>query len=652
MLRLAALALAVPLFVDAARADVKLPSIFGDGMVLQRDEQVPIWGRSAPGATITLRGAWVAEPVSTRADETGAWRALLPTGAAGGPHTLRIEGDGEPLVREVWFGEVWFCSGQSNMEWPLRESEGADTAIASARDPQLRLFTVTNATSYGQARDCEGAWVATTPETAEGFSAVAYYFGRELRAELGVPVGLIDSTWGGTPIEAWISGLTLRQMPEFKPRIARMDRALRSRGEPSLEERRSDWWSRLTAVDPGLREGWMSTELDDSEWKDGVLPADWSELGFGQFDGCVWFRRTVEPPADWAGQELILDLGPIDDLDLTYLNGEVVGATRLDGHWRTPRSYRIPADRADGGPLLITVLAIDTGGLGRVGKVAEEMRLRPASTGPGAGIALAGNWKVRRGAALGEIGTWPRGSWFSQDHPAALFNGMVAPIAPFAIRGATWYQGESNVARAQQYRELLPALIADWRRWWDREDLPFYFVQIAPFAYPGDVGQAAELREAQAMAEDVPNTGMVVTMDLGDPADIHPRKKREVGRRLAAWALAEAYGREGVDCRGPRFASMHVEGAEAHLAFEHAEGLQLSVEAQSPFLIAGSDRMFHPAEARIQNGEVIVSSERVPEPVAVRYAWGADDAGTLRNGAGLPASSFRTDDWPPVSEPR
>ncbi len=641
------LALAVPV-----RADVKLPSIFGDGMVLQRNDEVPVWGRSAPGAAITLRGSWVAEPVEVRADGAGAWRALLPTGEAGGPHTLRVEGDGDPAVREVWFGEVWFCSGQSNMEWPLRESDGAQAVLATADDPQLRLFTVAQQPSIGRAADCEGAWVPASAESVADFSAVALHFGRELRATLGVPVGLVEATWGGTPIEAWTSGSTLRERPEFKPLIARMDGALRSRGEPSVEERRRDWWRRIAAVDPGLRETWSAVDLDDSEWKDATLPATWNGLGFAQFDGCVWFRRTVQVPAEWAGQELVLELGPIDDFDLTYLNGELVGATRKEGYWQTPRSYRIPGDRVAAGPLQLTVLAIDTGGVGRVGKVADEMRLRPASSGPGDGLALAGPWKMRRGAALGEIGTWPRGSWFTHQHPAALFNGMVAPVAGYGIRGALWYQGETNVPRAQQYRELLPALVADWRRWWDREDLAFYYVQIAPYAYPGDVGQAAELREAQALAQDLPGVGMVVTLDVGDPDDVHPRDKRTVGLRLASWALAESYGREGVACRSPRYVSMQVEGAAVRLAFDHAEGLALRGDAPAPFTVAGADRVFHPAIARVEGTEVVVTSEHVAAPVAVRYAWGPADRGVLFNGAGLPASSFRTDDWAPASRAR
>jgi sialate O-acetylesterase len=225
-------------------------------------------------------------------------------------------------------------------------------------------------------------------------------------------------------------------------------------------------------------------------------------------------------------------------------------------------------------------------------------------------------------------------------------------VAGYGIRGELWYQGETNVPRAQQYRELLPALVADWRRWWDREDLAFYYVQIAPYAYPGDVGQAAELREAQALAQGLPGVGMVVTLDVGDPDDVHPRDKRTVGLRLASWALAESYGREGVACRSPRYVSMRVEGAAVRLAFDHAEGLALRGDAPAPFTVAGADRVFHPGTARVEGTEVVVTSEHVAAPVAVRYAWGAADRGVLFNGAGLPASSFRTDGWAPASRAR
>ncbi len=636
------LLLALPLTAPGL-ADVRCAAIFGDQMVLQRQTEVAVWGWGEVGEPVTVRGSWNAEGRSTVTGKDGRWQVRIPTPAAGGPHTLTVTGRNELVFEDVLIGEVWLASGQSNMEWPLRASADPEREIAAARHPRLRTFDVAHAIAMEPKEDVEGHWTPVTPESAAGFSAVAYYFGRELQAELDVPVGLIGSNWGGTRAEAWTSRAGLADFAEFTPQFEQIDRALAAGNADSQDELRRQWWRKLEAADAGQREQWMAPELDDGAWKEATLPGRFSDFGFGDFDGCMWYRRTVVVPADWTGRELVLELGPIDDMDLTYFNGRPVAATRVEGRWQAPRRYAIPAQAVRPGESnAIAVCCVDTGGAGAIG-LGAQMRLCPSDMEEG-GVELAGTWRARPGLAIGDLGHFPARSWFNQHTVTALHNGMIAPIVPFGIRGVIWYQGESNRAQAVQYRRLFPSLIRDWRRCWGQE-LSFYFVQLAPFHYRGDTGQLAALREAQAMTLELPATGMAVTMDIGDVKDIHPRNKMDVGKRLARWALAQDYGQDVVTS-GPRYRSMTVAGASVHLRFDCAEGLHAAEGGPRCFTVAGADRVFHPAQARLDGEALLVRSEAVPDPVAVRYCWGTTDEGTLFNGAGLPASSFRTDTWP------
>jgi sialate O-acetylesterase len=365
--------------------------------------------------------------------------------------------------------------------------------------------------------------------TVPSFSATAYYFGRKLHSELGVPVGLISTNWGGTVVEAWTSAEALTAVGEFGDALAHLEEA---RGDSvegdSLSQLQGRWWKELFRKDPGFRGNWANPGGSSEGWKSTTVPASFTALDLGGFDGCVWFRRELEVPADVASVDTILEIGPVDDMDVTFINGEAVGATRIHGKWQTPREYRIPAGKLRAGSNTIAVCAVDTGGagtLGASGGVQPPMRLRRADSEKGAGIALEGTWQARAGAPISELGAFPVDTWFHQNYPTALYNAMIAPIIPFGIRGAIWYQGESNRTRADQYRKLFPAMIQDWRTRWELGDFPFYFVQIAPYRYGNDKGEAAELREAQTMTLSLLNTGMAVTMDIGNPADIHPTNK-------------------------------------------------------------------------------------------------------------------------------
>ena len=635
-------ALLLALLPLAAQDTLRLGSPFTDHMVLQRETRAAIWGAARPGEAVSIETSWDGAWTVARADAEGLWSAELVTPRAGGPHRIEVKSDSKESVtlEDVLVGEVWVCSGQSNMEWPMTAIDDAAAEIAASDHPRIRLFDVAHAVALEPQRWCEGTWRAATPETVQRFSAVGLLFGRALEAQLDVPIGLIGTNWGGTPAEAWTSAETLRaRFPSFDATLDRVDEALANPGaEPSLSEQQARFWTRVEQAGP------IESSFEPTVWERIELPATFASVERADFDGCLWFRREVRLSSDWLGEDVVLELGPVDDMDRTWFNGELIGRSDRGGLWNTPRSYTIPAGLLREGTNTILVAAVDTGGVGRVGNADHAMRLVRGE----ANLAVDGTWSWSAGASMQELGGWPARGWYHQNSPSSLSNGMLAPLIPYAMRGAIWYQGESNRPRAAQYRTLFPAMITDWRTRWGRGDFPFYFVQIAPFAYGGDTGQAAELREAQLLTTALANTGMAVTMDIGSPADIHPRNKQDVAKRLARLALRETYGKD-VLAYGPTYRAMDVEGDAIRLSFDHANGLRTDGEPLRTFTIAGADRVFHEAQATIQGSTIVVRSDAVREPVAVRFAWGAADQPNLWNAAGLPSSSFRTDDWPAVS---
>ena len=644
-------------------ADIKLPAIFGDHMVLQQQTDAPIWGWAEPGQAVTVSADWLAEPVSTTAASDGTWRVKLPTPGAGGPHTLTVTGQNTITFADILIGEVWICSGQSNMEWPLRLTEDAEREIAAANHPQIRLFDVARELAVSPKSDCKGQWQVCLPDTTRQFSAVGYFFGRELHQTLGVPVGLIGTNWGGTVSEAWTSADGLRTHGDFDETLAVLKR---EQSDPGALERAgktaiADWWKALGTLEAqrGMA-WWRDPHFNDTDWPTMNIPRKWEQTPtLESFDGVLWFRRTLDLPVDWAGRALTLHLGPIDDMDTVWFNGTRIGGVEESGKWYQPREYTVPAGLAQAGPCVIAIRVSDIGGAGGLCGKAEMYTLRPSNADNEQARSLAGPWRYQPGVALDELPDWPRWTRLHANLPTVLFNGMIHPLVPYAIRGAIWYQGESNRSRAAQYRTLFPALIADWRRVWNRGDFPFYFVQIAPYNYLGDTGQTAELQEAQRLALSTPNTGMAVTTDIGNVTDIHPRNKRDVGHRLALWALAKTYGKPDVTFSGPLYKSMKIEGGRVRLSFDFASGGLTAAPAADAdkagelkhFVIAGADRNFVPAPARIDGDTVVVWSPAIPEPVAVRYCWGTTNQGTLFNNAGLPAPSFRTDSWQGVVTP-
>jgi sialate O-acetylesterase len=633
----------------SGHADVTLPALIGDNMVLQRETQVALWGWAQPGEHVQVRAEWADAAVEAVSDDRGHWRVGVDTPGAGGPYTLTVAGDTVVTLKNVMIGEVWLCSGQSNMEWGVSASLRAESEIASARFPSIRLFTVPNRKSLHPRNDCQSQWLECTPETVAEFSAVGYYFGRTLHGELDVPVGLISADWGGTPIEAWMSEGALGVFAEFDDTL-QIVRALRdpnTRGDviQAMDQR---WWDGLD--DPGPDTpgiGWTETGHPDNDWSTMHLPGSWSQAGLGKFDGIIRFRKTIELPASWDGRPAGLDLGPIDDRDDVWVNGAHVGGTREAGRWKVPRQYDVPPGVLRTGANVIAVRALDTGGTGGINGRPEQMVLKPADESGLEPISLSGEWRYLVGTAASNLPPLPSTVGLDKNTPTVLYNGMIAPLVSFGMRGVIWYQGESNRLRPTQYRQLFPALIGQWRGDWGLGDFPFYFVQIAPFRYDNDRGEAAELREAQLTALATPHTGMVVTTDIGNPHDIHPRNKQEVGRRLALWALAGEYGQPDLVHSGPIYRSMTVEGRSIRIAFDQvAGGLVCSGATLTHFQIAGQDRRFVEATARIDGDGVVVSSPDIPDPVAVRFAWDAAPEPNLFNADGLPASPFRTDDWP------
>jgi sialate O-acetylesterase len=657
---------------------MKLPRLFTPGMVVQQGLPIPVWGWSKPQQAVGVRLGPVA--AETQADAKGMWMVKLrPLKAAdhlGAPLTLTVVGDETVTIGDVLVGEVWICSGQSNMEWPVAQADDARRELAKARFPSLRLFTVAQATSPRPKDDVqpEAAWQRCTPGSVAGFSAVGYFFGRDLHRTLGVPVGLIHSSWGGTLAEAWTSRAALASDQLLRPILERLEQmgTLHEADSPAYRKLMKAWEDKAFHKDPGnkgIKKRWHRADFDDGAWPVMDLPRSWESTGL-DIDGAVWFRRRVEVPKEWKGKALTLSLGPIDDFDTTYFNGTAIGGIGAEdpNASATPRVYTVPGALVKAGANLIAVRVFDRFGLGGLVGSPAQLTLAPAAAAkkraagakkPAAKpLRLAGDWKWQIELRLEPRRQLPPQPLHAthQGVPASLNNAMVQPLVPYAIRGAIWYQGESNADRAEQYRSLLPALIRDWRMAWGQGDFPFGIVQLANYmerrATPGD-SQWAELREAQALAAKEPNCGLAVAIDLGDANDIHPRNKQDVGLRLARWARATVYG-ERLPWSGPRYASHTISGGAVRIVFSHGDGGLASANGGplTGFAIAGSDRRFVWAEARIDGDRVVVSSPKVPTPAAVRYAWADNPACNLVNGAKLPALPFRTDDWEMLTKGR
>ena len=651
--------------------NVKLHSLFGNDMVVQRDMPIAVYGTAKGPGTVNVlmregspnAQVWRVEQ-QAQVDVAGRWRVELPKRSAGGPYSIRVAGaDRSTTLRNVMVGEVWVCSGQSNMEMLLRDVKDAPQVLAAADQPQIRLYVQPKTTSAAPMENARGTWAVCTPASAAEFSAVGYYFGRSLHRELGVPIGLIDSSWGGTCAEAWTTSASLSANPELEslPRMYDLMKNNVQEAWRQYEVALKKWqkehpeWRESFQHDEGNQGatwGWAKPDFADADWQNIELPR--LLKGIIDVNGAFWFRKQVDIPGNWAGRDLQLSLGPVDDLDITYFNGQQVGATGGDGDqtYNLPRKYTVPGALVKAGKATIAVRVFDHFGGGGFGGSPNDMTL---STGGSQKLLLAGPWKYKIEKAMdpAKLKPWPAGMPGPPSQgqmPGGLYNGMIYPLLGFPFRGAIWYQGESNSDRPRQYRTLLPTMIRDWRRGAGRE-FTFLIVQLPSFGQDW-----SETREAQAwIAQHVPHTGLAVTLDIPD-YDLHPKIKEPVGQRLALQALAKAYGQKVV-ASGPVYKSMKIEGKQIRLMFDLDGGQLVKTPDNTPlhnFVIAGEDRRFYPAKAAIDGDTVLVWSDQVTHPVAVRYAWSNTVpncdfySANAFNLTLLPAGTFRTDDWPIV----
>lgn len=628
---------------EPAVASVRLPRLFADGMVVQRDTRIRVWGWAAPGAavTVTLAG----NNARGRADASGNWNVSLPAMSAGGPHGLSVESNGTRLqVRDLLVGDVWVVSGQSNMEWTVSASNNAARDIAAANDPRIRHFKVPNSWAEAPADDVvDGSWTAADPQHVGTFSAVAYFFARELRKAVDVPIGLVNASWSGSNIETWMSREAHGLSDRAWAAIVRHERERTVAIRDSLVARLGE----LPAADRGLVNGralWADPELDDSQWASIPVPALWESAGYPGMDGVAWYRLAFTLSDLEASFVPLLMLGPIDDTDITWVNGVEVGRTN---GYATPRRYPIPPRTLREGRNVVAVRVADGGGGGGIYGNASAIQLNLG----GITRPLAGTWKF----TVGEVSLRPEGQHVNKI-PTVLYNRMVHPLQRFPIKGVLWYQGESNannVAQATAYRALFEKLITSWRgEWVGQHDFPFIWVQLPNFnpadSVPPPLSAWATQRESMTAALALPHTGHAVTYDIGDPNDIHPRNKQDVGARLALVARKVAY-RQPVVASGPTYRRHTVRDGRVWVQFANVGGGLVARDANGKvggFAIAGADHRLVWAEARIDGDRVVVWSDRVLSPVAVRYAW-ADNPSTanLYNREGLPAAPFRTDKW-------
>lgn len=646
---------------ESNETDFSLHALFSNNMVLQRDREIKVWGTANSGQSIKIRIG--KNNKSTAIAEDGIWKALLQPMDAGGPYELAIEAAQTIVFTNVMVGDVWICSGQSNMQWPVKLSKNAEQEIETANHPQIRLFRVPNTTADNPQTTLKGKWMICSSQTIPSFSAVGYFFGRDLQEHFDVPIGLINSSWGGTRAEAWTPNSTLESKEEFIPVLTEFGKAV-EQYPAAIKKYKKDlaFWNRSTktgTVGPsrqidtgntGFESGWADPATDVSDWSSVEVPCLIESIT--NIDGAVWFRKEVTLPESLIEKPLMLSLGPLDDFDQTYVNGTQVGFTdsATKSHWLHPRQYEIPKQLIRTDKVVIATRIFDHFKNGGFLGMPQAMKITASDTD--SFVPIAGEWSYKIELALDPRNLSagkprpPMGS-NSCNAPSRLYNAMIHPLTSFGIKGAIWYQGENNAHNAEQYRALLPAMIESWRESWGC-NFPFLIVQLANFMPVVDVPSDspwAELREAQAMtAYNDSSAGLAVTIDVGEADDIHPTNKQTVGKRLALAALGIAYN-EKLVYSGPVYDSMEIRENEIVLKFKHTGSGLVAVGGElSQFAVAGGNRKFVWANARIENDTVVVQSDEVMAPIAVRYAWGNNPDGcNLYNKEGLPAVPFQTD---------
>jgi len=614
-----------------------LSPLFSDGLVLQRGKPGVFWGKANPGELVTVNLA--GKTATATADASGKWKVSLELPPAGGPYEVQVGGPQGLLVHNVLVGEVWLCSGQSNMAFELSHAKGGDEELKGEL-PWLHFFRVETRSSYHAESAVSGAWKSFTPQSGRGISAVAYSFAKRLHEELKVPVGIVQAALGGSPAEAWMGSSALADLGDFAPQleeIAKLDK----RPVYPFGSFLMHW---LEDNDQGGRGGaWAKPELELAGWSETMLPGTFADINADDNPVIVWFRREIELPEPLPAGAIRIHVGELEKMDTTYINGRQVG---LSSWVESPRNYEIPRDLLHPGRNVVAIRVLRT-------KLNGGFRAKPEAfnieLGDGVRIPLAGTWKARLSLSAKPPQPLPLDWENYPTMPTVLHNGMLAPLAPFGIAGALWYQGEANQMKPEQYRRLLPALIADWRRAFGQGDFPFFVISLPVFMKrsPDRIGDGwAGIRDAQLdTVRRVPNTGLVVTVDTGNPDDIHPTDKAPVGERAALAALAGHYGLP-IEGQGPLVERVEPAEGSLRIRFIHAAGgLVMKGASLGEFVVAGADRVWHRAQARIDGESLVLSCPEVPKPLAARYACQANPEAGLFNQAGLPASPFRTDAW-------
>lgn len=637
-----ALVLAILTSAPAAVAAESLMSApYTDHAVFQRDREIVIHGRAGPGERVTVD--FDDESVRTRTNANGAWQARLSPRQAGGPFELTAKTDSgaQQTISDILVGDVYLCSGQSNMEFELRKASNADFFVERSLDSKIRLLHIPRATAVSEPRALAApdGWRAASPKTARDFSAVCFLFGKEISATANAPIGLIESAWGGTRIEAWMSRSALEKSDDFAGEFKAIEKA---RSNPDGEGRRFSalmrtWWEKS---EPGGKAGFARADFDDATWPEANLGGPWESLGdpaLADFDGVTWFRKRFTLSDQEATGAVSIALGPIDDVDVAYVNGVLVGAGDV---WDMPRDYKVPAGLLRAGENVISVGVLDTGGGGGLWGANESREMR---FGDGSSVPLSGPWKYRISAPLLEIAPPRRLAYEGPNALAALYNPMIAPLAPYGLKGVLWYQGEANAQYPEDYRRLLPAMIADWRRKFDAPRLPFIIAQLAAFGAPSAAPQQLSwsgIREAQRQAAmDDGNVGLAVTIDIGDPFDIHPTQKHVLARRMALVARRMIYGEDVIDA-GPDVLSAVRDGDG--IIIEFANGPLVARSSQRPiaFELCARDGVCRFVDAAMMPGNRVRLDLDEPSAAFVRYCWGDAPVCNLFNAAGLPATPF------------
>jgi sialate O-acetylesterase len=634
---------------------VTLPKVFSDHMVLQQGSPVIYgWGEQGEAIKVSIAG----KAGKAKAAENGFWSVKISGLKPGGPHTLVVEGNNRVEVKDVLVGEVWLCSGQSNMEWANAWFSGRHLNLGNTSNPKLRLLHTPNKATEEPRRDQEATWEVANDAAVQNFSVIGFLFAQRLQSELGVPVGIIQAAWGGTPAESWTTWRTLEADPMTKPITDRFLTVMKDfpAANARYQKALADWNSQNEPVDPGNKGeglGWANGE-PDSTWGAMDLPGYFGKVDGADYDGVTWVAHDLWLSSSFLDKDLILELGPIDDYDTTYFNGIKVGATGPEtaNSYAQPRKYVVPKSLLRAGKNVLAVRVVDGMGVGGFSALPQAFR----AVGAGGEVSLAGSWRVKiehKAKVMSTPAPQPPMGWDNPWAPSSLYNGMIAPLTPFTIRGAIWYQGESNADRSVQYLPLFKNMILDWRKSFENPKMPFYFVQLANFMAEmkgPEEGGWPELREAQRQTLALPNTGMALAIDAGEANDIHPFRKDVVADRLARIALARDYKKE-IAYLGPTVEKVRIDGNLVRILLKNAAGLKTSDGgAPTSCVVAGKDGKWVMADARIEGNSLVIWHRNVLAPVAARYAWANNPKANVVNGEGLPLGPFRTDDWPLTTE--